>query len=86
MDESQLDQVRQTLEALLPEMDMDGLALSDVGFDFYSRSVDAMFEWSGKRVKLRLTMERVNELQEGKTFAAKRLRETLRKTFGCEEA
>lgn len=85
MDESRLESVRETLEGLLPDMDLDGLAIEKVSFDFYSESADVVFAWGGKRVKVRLTTERLQELEEGQTFSAKRLREQLHKTFGVKE-
>ena len=85
MDESRLDEIRNAFESLMPEMKIEGLSLDDLSFDFYSESVDVRFGWNGKQARLRLTMERVRELQEARTFSIKRLRDTLHKTFGVDE-
>jgi hypothetical protein len=85
MDEAQLQQIRESLETILPDMDVEGLSLDDVRYDFYTQSIDTVFGWNGKRVRVRLTLEKIKELTAGGKFAAKRLRETLCKTFGIEE-
>ncbi len=85
MNESRLEQAREALEALLPEMKMDGLSIEKVSFDFYTESVDVVFAWDGKQISVRLTMERLTELEEGRTFAAKHLRDQLYKTFDVQD-
>ena len=85
MDQSQLDELQQSMEALLPELKLEGLEVRKVSFDFYSESADVVFGYDGKQVRVRLPMERVRELQEGRAFAAKRLRDQLYKSFGVQD-
>jgi hypothetical protein len=85
MDDSRIDAARETLENLLPEMKIDGLALDDVKFDFYTESVTAVFSGNGKIARLRLTSERMKELEAGRTFSTKHLRDELRAALNIQD-
>ena len=74
---------KQLIQMILPKVDMPGLSIVGVDFDFVRQSYKVAFSRNGKGVSMMLAQERIDALKADATFAARRLRKELEATLGA---